>query len=294
MSMKDTLEDLQSKLSREGQVKILVFTGLLLLLFAPVLLKLARGWYQDGDYSHGFFVIPISLFMVWQKRGIFLAERPNPSWFGLVVLALSLAAYYVSTVTRFNTLLHLSMMTTIFGMLLFLGGWRITKQLILPVLFLLFMFPIPNAYYILITNPLKLMITEVSAELIYLMGIPVHQDGNILFLANTQLEVAEACSGIRSLYSYLMLGCLFALMTKSSVSKAILIFSTLPLALLVNVARVTVTGILSNYYGSQVAQGFFHEFSGFALFGLGFVILFVEYYLLQKRAVAGSGNPEAG
>lgn len=131
------------------------------------------------------------------------------------------------------------------------------------------------------------MITKVSAQIIYLTAIPVYRDGNLLFFANSQLEVAEACSGVRSLYSYLMLGCVFALMSQKLSTKIVLILSAIPLAIVVNVVRVTGTGILSHYYGPSVAQGFFHEFSGFILFILGFVMLFFEYFVLNPKTDSG-------
>jgi exosortase len=115
------------------------------------------------------------------------------------------------------------------------------------------------------------------------MGVPVYREGNLLFLSSTQLEVAEACSGIRSLYSYMMLGCVFAVMVRRWRNKILLIISTIPLALFVNIVRVTTTGILANYFGARVAQGFFHEFSGLILFGVGFFLLVGEYVLISSR-----------
>jgi exosortase len=146
------------------------------------------------------------------------------------------------------------------------------------------MFPIPSAYYILITNPLKLIITKISTHIIYILGIPVYREGNLLFLSTTQLEVAEACSGIRSLYSYLMLACLFAFMSKNRISQMVLLLSTIPLAIFVNILRVTGTAILANYFGSDIAQGFFHEFTGFLLFATGFFFLFIVYYLFERMS----------
>ena len=252
------------------------------MLFAPVVSRLTHIWNNNGDYSHGFFVIPIAIFMVWQKRQYISTLPLNSSWVGLPFFIIGVLIYYICFITSFHTLMNLSIILIILALLLFTAGWRITVAIFFPVLFLLFMFPIPSAYYILITNPLKLMITNISATLIGLTGIPVFQDGNLLFFADTQLEVAEACSGIRSLYSYLMIGCLFALLSQDISQKIILIFSTLPLAIFVNIVRVTGTGILANYYGSKVAQGFFHEFTGFALFALGLVLLFVEFYLFES------------
>jgi len=259
---------------------LFVFVGL---LFAPTMMQLIRVWSTREDYSHGFFVVPIAFYMAWQMRKRLLSLPPNPLWVGLPIFTLGAFIYAVSLITRFHTLTYLSMIIIVVGLLLYLAGWSVTKGLMLPVLFLLFMFPIPEAYYVLITNPLKLMITKISTQLIALLGIPVYREGNLLLMASTQLEVAEACSGIRSLYSYLMLGCLFAFMSNKKVNKMVLLISTIPLAFLVNIMRVTGTGILANYFGPKVAQGFFHEFAGLVLFILGFVVLFLEYHFLEPR-----------
>jgi exosortase len=173
------------------------------------------------------------------------------------------------------------MILIILGLILFLAGWKITKTLLFPIFFLLFMFPIPSAYYVMITNPLKLLITEVSVYLIDFFGVPVYREGNLLFLASIQLEVAEACSGVRSLYSYLMLGFMFSTMTTKK-NGTIIVLSTLPLALAVNIARVSGTGIISHHFGPTIAQGFFHEFTGFLLFAIGIVFLGLEYRLLKS------------
>ena len=274
--------ELRSPISSANQLKMVALFFLVIILFAPVLLKLVHIWYTDPDYSHGFLVIPISLFMVWQKRERLLSLQIKPSWSGIFVLIISLLCYYVAFVTSFNSLVYISMLLVIMGLLLFFTGTQFIKELLLPILFLLFMFPIPSSYYIMITNPLKLMITRISAVNMGLIGIPVLQDGNLLFFANTQLEVAEACSGVRSLYSYLMLGCLFAVLSNKLSKKVILIISTVPLAILINIIRVTLTGVFSNYFGPEVAQGFFHEFTGFVLFAIGFVVLVLEYYALKE------------
>jgi exosortase len=266
-----------------NQIKIIPLFILTTLLFAPVILELFNVWCTSDDYSHGFFVIPIALYMVWHKRHDLLSVPLKPLWIGFPIFVAGAVTYLVSFIAKFHTLTHLSMIVVILGLFLFLTGWTLTKKLLFPVLFLLFMFPISSAYYVLVTNPLKLMITKISAQIIYLAGIPIYRDGNLLFFANSQLEIAEACSGVRSLYSYLMLGCLFAVMSTKLVSKMVLIVSTIPLALIINVVRVAGTAMLSHYYGSKVAQGFFHEFSGFILFAVGFLLLYSEYHLLMAR-----------
>lgn len=284
--MRNYLEKLQSQTILENKIKIGTLFVLVILLFAPVFAKLIDTWSTQEDYSHGFFVLPISLYMVWQKREKLHSLALRPVWKGFPVFLLGILTYWVSFLTKFHTLTHLSMILILFGVLLFLMGWELTRELSVPVLFLLFMFPIPSSYYILITNPLKLMITKISTQMLHFIGVPVFREGNLLFLPSTQLEVAEACSGIRSLYSYLMLSCLFAFITPKRLAKMILILSTFPLAILVNIFRVTGTGILANSYGPNVAQGFFHQFTGFILFILGFIVLFSEYRLLDSKYFA--------
>ncbi len=265
-------------------MRIVSLIVLLVLLFVPTLLNLINVWYKNSDYSHGLLVIPIFLYMVWRKREMLLSMQARPSWLGFFILFFGLLSYTVGFLTRFNTLANLSIVVSILGFVLFLAGWKVLKELLLPVLFLLFMFPIPSAYYIMITNPLKLMITNISAQIMDLFNIPVLQDGNLLFFANTQLEVAEACSGIRSMYSYLMLGCMFALFCRKRITKITMILFAFPLAILVNIIRVTATGVLSNFYGPKVAQGFFHEFTGFFLFGIGLMLFGGIYYIIEGRA----------
>ena len=268
----------------KSKVRIAILFLLLALLFSPIIVQLVKVWSTKGDYSHGFFVTPIAFYMAWKMRKELVSLSSNPTWFGLPVFAVGSVTYVVSFVSKFHTLTHISMVIILIGLLVFLGGWTVTKKLLFPVLFLLFMFPIPESYYVLITNPLKLIITQISTGIINVSGIPVYREGNLLYLASTQLEVAEACSGIRALYSYLMLGCLFAFISEKRKSKIVLLASTVPLALLVNIMRVTGTGILANYFGPSVSQGFFHQFTGFVLFIFGFVVLFLEYYLLNSSA----------
>ena len=235
MTAIDNYSDHQNSLFFGNKIKLGISTVLVSLLFAPVVVELINVWSTREDYSHGFFVIPIAVCIVWAKRTKLLLLPIEPLWIGLPIFGAGAIAYVVSFITNFHTLIHLSMILIILGLLLFLTGWRMTKELLLPVLFLIFMFPIPGSYYVLITNPLKLLITNISTTIIQLVGIPVYREGNLIYLSTTQLEVVEACSGLRSLYSYLMIGCLFAFMSKKWMSKTLLIASTVPIALLINI-----------------------------------------------------------
>jgi exosortase len=149
------------------------------------------------------------------------------------------------------------------------------------------MIPIPSVLMDRVTFPMQLFASKVAAGSLDLMGIPVLREGNIIQLANTSLEVAEACSGIRSLISLFALSVVFAYFSQNKTWKRIvLVLSTFPIAIIANAARVTGTGILAHHYGSQVAQGFFHGFSGWILFVVAFVCLFVVGALLTKMKTA--------
>jgi exosortase len=272
------------ELSIETKLGIAVIAILLVLLFAPVLVELVGTWSTNDDYSHGFFVMPIAAYMVWERRRELISALRKPVWFGLPIFLIGVVLYCVGFLSRFHTLIAPSMITIILGLILFLTGWKPTKQVLLPVLFLLFMFPIPAAYYVLITNPLKLMITKISAEAIQMVGIPVYREGNLLALAHSQLEVSEACSGVRSLSSYLMLGCLFVLKSKSGGAKLILMICAILLAILVNIVRVSGNAILSYHSGSEFVLDSFHGLSGIVALFFGFIVLCSLSSVLNAKA----------
>jgi exosortase len=179
--------------------------------------------------------------------------------------------------------MRFSMLVVLGGIILFLLGKECFKTLLFPLAFLIFMIPIPSVLMDRITFPMQLFASKVAARSLDLIGIPVLREGNIIQLANTSLEVAEACSGIRSLISLLALSVVFAYFSQNTTWKRIvLVLSTFPIAIIANAARVTGTGILAHHYGDQVAQGFFHGFSGWILFVVAFACLFVFGSILSK------------
>jgi len=179
--------------------------------------------------------------------------------------------------------MRISFLIVLSGIVLFLLGWAHLKTLLFPIVFLIFMIPIPSILMGKITFPMQLFASKVAALSLHQLGVPVLREGNIISLAHTTLEVAEACSGIRSLISLLALGTVFAYFTKKSFwQRTVLVLSCFPIAIFVNSLRVTATGVLANNYGTSVAQGFFHGFSGYLLFLLAFVLLIGEGFLLSK------------
>jgi exosortase len=159
-------------------------------------------------------------------------------------------------------------------MILYFFGMKVFRIMLLPVLYLFFMVPLPYLVYDAVAFPLKQLVAKYSVDALQLMGVIIIREGNILILPETTLEVADACSGIRSLVSLLALAAAFALITqKRSTKRLIMIIAAIPIAILTNGVRVMGTGILAQYWGAKAAEGFFHEFAGLAVFAVALVLL---------------------
>jgi len=262
-----------------------ILLGGMLAVFSPVLPELWTIWWEDSNNSHGLLVPVIAVYLAWIKRDQFrgLAIRSSGWGFGLLVFALLL--YLFGLRLHLALPARVALVLTAAGLVWWNFGSAVVRCLWFPLAFLGFMIPVPDTLSGIIAFPLQLFASSASAQLITLLGIPVLREGTMLYFAQAALEVAEACSGIRSMVSYLLLGTLFAHLGGNETGrtqKAILILSTIPLALMVNIVRVVGTGILAAFFGSRVARGFLHEFSGFVVFGLGFLLLWGETALLRR------------
>jgi exosortase A len=269
--------------NRTTLLKSAIIVACLVLLYFRVLQGLVSDWIHMPDFSHGFLIPIVSFYFVYERRKELSALSPSTAWggFGLIVLGI-LFFLLGNLATEFFTM-RFSMLVVLGGIVLFLLGKEFFKTLLFPIVFLIFMIPIPSVLMDRITFPMQLFASKVAAKSLYLIGIPALREGNIILLANTSLEVAEACSGIRSLISLLALSVVFAYFSqKTTLKRVLLVLSTFPIAIIANAARVTGTGILAHHYGDKVAQGFFHGFSGWILFVVAFICLFIVGSLLSR------------
>jgi exosortase len=253
-------------------------------LYWPILPDLYRLWMKtNGDNSHCLLVPLISIYLIWMKRKEINWENLHSANIGLFLLILSMLLYAFGYIGGVEILQRLTIVSTVIGLVLYNLGSRLFSQISFPLLFLFFMVPVPDSIVALVSLPLQTIVTKISAFIIGdICMIPVYQEGNMLFFSGTSLEVAEACSGIRSLTAYGMLGFLFAYLMHGSLQRrAFLILCTIPLAFVANLLRVTGTGVLANFFGNKVARGFLHEFSGLAIFAFGFILLYLLYYFLD-------------
>lgn len=267
---------------RPSWIKAVVLFGFWFGIFWPVYPEMVHTWLNNPNNSHGMLVPLISAFFVWNKREELLRAEAGSSNWGLAILAASMLLYILAYTGQVAVASRLMIVTSLIGLVLYNYGREIFGLLKFPLIYLVFMIPIPVSIYNLVAFPLQLFATKVSHFLISLMQIPVYREGNMLYFVQTQLEVAEACSGLRSMMAFVMLSVLFAYLMRGWGRRIILVASAIPLAIFANIVRVTGTGVLAHFYGGKVARGFLHEFSGLAVFAFGFVLLFLVYWLLNK------------
>jgi exosortase len=274
--------------------KFVIVFALLAAVFYPVYPDLWNTWMNHSNNSHGILVPVISLYFIWDRRSELRKCVISSSNWGLLVLVCSLVFYLLALVGGIAFISRMMLVFSLVGTVLYLFGGKHLKILAFPLFFLVFMVPVPVSVIGLVSLPLQAFATKVSAGIIQTCSIPVLREGNMLYFVQTQLEVAEACSGIRSIVAITMLSTVFVYLSKGRLlQKIIILCSAIPVALLANILRVSGTGILAHFYGDQVARGFLHEFSGLAVFIFGMLILFLEYMALNKlftKSNSFSGN----
>ncbi len=269
----------------KSQYFFIISTLLLFFLFLyyPVISKLIADWSNDPNYSHGFIIPIISAYLIWERNESLKGIALYPSGFGLLILIGGLFLYILGYVGAELFTMRVSMLVVMAGLIISNFGLPLFKAVLLPYGYLYFMIPLPYILYDSIAFPLKLFVAEYSVLALQKINIPVYREGNIIMLPQITLEVADACSGIRSLISLLALGVAFAYFSqKTRMKKIILVLSTVPIAVLANAIRVIGTGILAHFYGQGAAEGFFHEFAGLAIFSVAIFSLIAFGMILNK------------
>lgn len=244
------------------------------LLFWTVFTRLAAQWGSDDNYSHGFLIVPLALWFAWDRRHRAAATPIRPSHWGLAGVAASLLLLAAGTLGAELFLTRIAMIAMVASAVLFLFGGAQLRLMAFPIAFLLLMVPLPAIVFNQIAFPLQLLASHVGHLTLSALDVPVMRQGNLIILAETRLEVVEACSGIRSLVSLLTLGLAYGYFSNLPPGgRALLAVMTVPLAVVANALRVAGTGVAAHYYGAAAAEGFFHAFSGWLVFGFSFAML---------------------
>jgi exosortase len=265
---------------------ILALVGAVGWLYAPIMSSLIRQWASDDNYSHGFFVLPLALYFAWERRAALRDAAVRPSLIGLAVTGGSLLMLVAGLLGAELFLTRVSLIGLVAGTVLFVWGTRHFRVLAFPIAFLLLMVPLPAIVFNQIAFPLQLLASNVGEAAIAAAGVPVLREGNVLQLPTRTLEVAEACSGIRSLVSLTMLGIVLGYFTeRRTPERIVLALAAVPIAIVANAARVAGTGLASEWISPAAADGFFHTFSGWLMFVVAFgCLLLVQRAMGRARA----------
>jgi exosortase len=256
-------------------LKIAWFALLIVVCYFPVIRLLVRQWSTDDDMGHGFFVPLVVGYIVWAKREKLAQLSWTGSNWGLVVLVWSAFQLMIGMLGAELFLQRTALIGSIIGSVLFLGGWQVLRELAFPLLLLCFMVPLPSIVYNQITFPLQIFASTVAERSLGALGIPVLREGNVLELASQKLSVVEACSGIRSLLSLTFLSLVYGYFFDAKPwMKWLLCLATIPIAIVANATRITLTGVISEI-DTEFASGFFHLVEGWVIFMVALAMLVV-------------------
>ena len=289
-------------------------------VYAAMLMRLTNQWWTDENYSHGLLIPFVIAYILWSERGRLLnvPKRPRLVWGGASVVC-ALFMLWAGTAGAELYLQRMSLVLMLAGVVLYFWGFGVLRLVLVPLALLALAIPVPAIIFNKIAFPLQLFASRCAVWAMQLLDIPVLRQGNVIELmplgatTTKKLEVVEACSGIRSLMTLVTLAVVFAYFThprdknrtggrfawlkRYGFWRALLIvLSAVPIAIITNAARVSGTGILSRFYGTRVADGFFHEFSGWVVYIAAFLLLFAVGWLLDlfaRRKRKSKGGPRA-
>lgn len=271
---------------RRAYLTSAIATATAIAVFGPILYYMVIHWRTVDDYSHGFLIAPLAIYFAWERRGKLTRVPISPSWWGLVPLALGAISLAVGRLGVELMAMRVGFVLTVIGLQILLLGIPVFRVMAFPLLFLFLMVPLPQSLVNVITFPLQLIATDMAVDALYhlypWLGISAFREGNIIHLAESQLLVAEACSGLRSVMALGTLAIVFAyFFRRNPVERVIIVVSALPIAILVNAFRVGLTACLTDWKGPSFAEGAIHTTEGFFTFSLAFAALLLEAWLLK-------------
>jgi exosortase len=269
--------------SRRLTISCVILTILILAIYAPVIKDLVMQWWSDANYGHGFFVPLFSFFVLLRERERWTRVDIKPNNFGFLVMLAAVSFLLFGSLGAELFTSRVSLLVLIAGMILFLAGWGMFRAVSFPLGYLIWMIPIPAIIYNQITFPLQLIASQLASSLLEVFHVPVLRDGNILVLGNYSLEVVEACSGIRSLMTLMALAVAYGCLVSSRPWVRYLLAAVmLPIAIFTNAFRIVLAGGLAHRFGPVAAEGFLHEFSGWAIFVIALILMIGIHRILRR------------
>ena len=274
--------------------------GLLLIGVYYSSLVVMVSWWKRDDYSYCHLIPFIVVYLIWEKRIKLVNFSSVSSWKGLIPFILGIAFFWLGELGGEYFTLYISFWLVMVGLCWMHLGWKKLKTIGFALIFILTMFPLPNFLFNKISVYLKLISSQLGVAMMQIYGMSAYREGNVIDLGFTQLQVVDACSGLRYIFPLIVLGILLAYFFRAAFWKrAIVVISTIPLSIITNSLRIALTGILYEVWGAKVAEGFFHGFSGWFIFMFSLGVLLLEMWILKKVRgsrfkVQGSKRQEAG
>ena len=263
---------------------LLAMLAVTVLSYWSISANIFKEWQRSDDYSAGQLVPLIALFLVWHERKTLRKCTLRPCWWGIALLILAQAARFYGLLFMYESGVRYSMVLTLAGLVLMVAGWKVFRSVSWILLFLFLMFPLPGRIHNLINGPLQKMSTTGSVFLLEAFGVRVSQEGNVVMLnEKIPMAVTEACSGLRMLIAFVIVAAFIAYMVnRSRRQKAVLLLSSIPVAVMCNILRLCVTAVLFLLASAEVAQKFFHDFAGLAMMPAAVLLIFSELWLMDK------------
>lgn len=247
------------------------------------LAELVLRWHRQEEYSHGYFIPLISLWLLWSRREALVQSRGQPSRSGIGVLVVAAALLLLGELTALMLLIQLAFLLSLVGLVLCYGGSSMLRITLLPISVLLFSIPMPYLVESQLTWRLQLVSSNLGVAMLRVFNYSVYLEGNVIDLGSFKLQVIEACSGLRYLYPLLSVGFLMAYMYPAALRwRVLLVLSTIPITVLTNSIRIAVTGVLVDQWGSGMANGFLHYFEGWIIFIACQVVLTLEIMAIER------------
>jgi exosortase len=259
--------------------------------FWPTLSTLCGKWLNDPQYSHGILVPPFAAFLLWLRRDQFPGARPALI-LGLILLTVGAAARILGGAMYFEWLSAASLLPFVAGLVLTFGGWAVLRWALPAISFLIFMIPMPYSIEIALGFPLQTVATAASTFVLQCLGLPAIAEGHTILIRDFKLGIVEACSGLRMLVTFITFSTAVCLVVKKPLSDKLLILaSAIPIALIVNVIRITATGVIFLNSTSHAASVFFHDLAGWFMMPLALGFLCLELWVLRRLFIEPTPRP---
>ena len=242
-----------------------------------------RAWFSQPEYSHGVLIPMISAFLIWQRRDVLAAAKFEGSWLGLGVVLFGLGLWLAGVLSTIYAVSQYALVVMIYGIVLSLVGLRVFKMIWVPLLLLLFTIPLPSFLYNNLSAELQLISSSIGVWFIRLFGISVYLSGNVIDLGHFQMQVVEACDGLRYLFPLMTLGFIIAYFFKAPFwQRALVFFSSIPLTVFMNSVRIGMIGVFAEFGSTALAEGLLHDLQGWVIFMISAILLLFETWILTR------------